>query len=354
MSKNTTIRLKDIAEIAGVSIPVVSVALSRRTNSTTKLTKETAERIQKIAAELNYKPDIFGRSLRANKSFLVGIMLYSVNSTIIGDFIRGVQKSFAKSGYSPIFLTHANRDEQRRNLELCVERKVDGLILNAWIDEESEETDNDFIKNLIPDRVPIIEVFGHNLPDTVTLNIDMKNATYNMCSHLLDSGYKKILMINHEKYKLGSESGIFLDAWESFNGYQKAMLDHGLPARILTHPLVKEDTYINWSENTYNLISMILEKNELPEAIICMNDEQAYGILKACAEHNISIPKDLALCCVYDSRVCQFSIPSLTACSVLTYDFGITASEMLFKVIEKKSVVSKKTKTKLVVRESSR
>jgi len=352
MTKKRNVRLKDIAEIAGVSIPVVSVALSRNSNSTTKLTKETAGRIQKIASELNYKPDIFGRSLRANKSFLIGILLYSVNSNIFGEFIRGVQKGFSESDYSPVFLTHATRDEQRRNLELCMSRKVDGLIFNTWIDEESGEIDNDFTKAILPAALPVVEVLGRNFPESIFVNIAFKESFYNMCVHLLESGYKKIAMISHEKYKLGADSGVFFDAWECFEGYEKAMVEHGLPVSVITHPLRKKENSHSWADTISGVIANRMEEGTLPDAVVCMHDEQAVGVLRACREKGVRVPEDLALCCFTDSRVCQFSIPPLTTCRTSSFEFGLTASERLLQLIDNQAVSSKKIKAELILRES--
>jgi len=352
MRKRTNVRLKDIAEVAGVSIPVVSVALSKKTNSTTKLTKETAERIQKIAADLNYKPDIFGRSLRANKSFLVGVLLYSVNSNILGEFIRGVQKGFADSDYSPLFLTHATKSEQRRNLELCMRRKFCGLIFNTWIDEEGGETDHEFTQGILPENMPLLEVFGRNFPESVSVNFAFKESFYNLCVHLLQSGYKKISMILHEKYTLGRTSGMFFDAWECFEGYEQAMKESGKAVSVLTHSLMKKESYINWVESAYKIICERFEQGDLPDAVVCMHDEQAVGILKACREKGVRVPEDLAVACFGDSRVCQFSIPSLTTCRTSCFEFGVTASKTLLQIIDKEPVRSQKIKTGLQLRES--
>jgi LacI family transcriptional regulator len=346
------VKLKDIANAAGVSAPVVSVALSGNLNGTTKLKKETRDRILKIAAEMHYTPDIFGRSLRSNKSFLIGIMLFNVNSLLMGEFIRGAQKLLAKSGYSPVFFNHATREEQRHNLTLCMERKVDGLILNTWIDERSGEIDNDFIRGLLPKDFPLIEVYGRNFSDVVSVDIDNKTSFYNMCCHLINSGHRKILMVNYENYSLGQHSSLYRNSWECYEGYDEAMKKNGLQSRLILHPHAMNEPLANCTDHTYRLLCDLLEKGSLPDAIVCKNDEQAIGVLRACADKNIKVPEELAVCGFGNAYIGQLSSPPLTSCNTSAYKVGATSSSMLLKLIKGEKIASRKIIAELVLRKS--
>jgi LacI family transcriptional regulator len=345
-------KLKDIARLAGVSPPVVSVALSGNSKGTTKLNEETRRRILKIAAEMHYKPDIFGRSLRANKSFLVGIMLFNVNSSLMGEFVRGAQNVLAKSGYSPIFFCHATKEDQRHNLKLCMERKVDGLIFNPWINEESGETDSEFIKDLLPDSFPLLEVYGRNYPEAISVDIDGKTSFYNMCCHLINSGYKKIYMVNYENYILGQNTGIFRNAWECHEGYRQAMEENNLPTRLILHPRAMNEDHTNCADYVYKVVNELFEHENLPDAIVCKNDEQAIGVLRACRQRNIRIPEDLAVCGFGDTILSQLSSPPLTSCRTSPYKIGATSADMILQLIKGQEVVSRKIIAELVLRKS--
>ena len=71
---NKRITLKDVAKAAGVSVPVVSVAINGTTGGTTSVSDELRDRILEIAEELDYRPNLTAKSLRGNKSFLIGVL----------------------------------------------------------------------------------------------------------------------------------------------------------------------------------------------------------------------------------------------------------------------------------------
>ena len=343
--------LKDIAKLAGVSAPVVSVALSGTKSGTTKVTEETRERIIKIAKELNYKPDIFGRSLKMKKSLLIGVLLYDVNSRFFGPFIHGLQKQLSSENYAPIILSHATKEEQRHNLSLCLDRKVDGLIMNAWIDETTGKTDYEYIEKQLPQNLPLVEVYGQYQPGSYRVNVDNMGAFYEICSTLIQKGYRDIVMINHEGYTLGESLNTFFNTWQNFKGYQCAMSEHNLPTRVLTHPIGHKNS--GWSRCSYELIKSLVKNNDIPDAIVCIDDVQAFGVIQACNEFNIKIPEDMAVTGFDDSPFCTVVSPLLTSCNVNSGEVGRQAGSALLKLISGQKVKNHLVKPEVFWREST-
>ena len=78
--------IKDIAKKAGVSISTVSYAL----NGSSKVTEETRTRIQAIAEELNYVPNMAARTLKRRQTNIIGVYLADYGGSFFCEFFGGV------------------------------------------------------------------------------------------------------------------------------------------------------------------------------------------------------------------------------------------------------------------------
>jgi LacI family transcriptional regulator len=349
-----TAKLKDIAEAAGVSVPLVSVALSGKTDGTTKLKPETKERILKIAKELNYRPNIFGRNLKANKSFLVGILFYHVNNLLLGDFIRGVQARLTEADYSPIAMVHRTKEEQRHNLELCIGRRVDGLIINSWINEETGENDNDYILQLLPDDFPCVEVFGTSLSGIPNFRLDYRNGFYNLCKSLINKGRKKIAYMCHDQYVINRKyKDVFLNAMECYEGYEIAMRSHSMPIEVILHPRPQpEETNMTWGDYAYEATKEVLKKNDRPDAIACLNTQEAVGVIKACHECGVKVPEEMAVCAYANPIFSNLTSPSITVCDANPFAVGRQTAAAILDRIKGEKVSSVNLLPEIIFRDS--
>ena len=68
---NKRIRLKDVAERAGVAVNTASTILNRRPNSWAS--KETEARVFQAARELGYRPSKTARALRSGRYHTIGL-----------------------------------------------------------------------------------------------------------------------------------------------------------------------------------------------------------------------------------------------------------------------------------------
>lgn len=80
--------IKDIAKKAGVSISTVSYAL----NGSPKVTEETRARIQAIARDLNYVPNMAARTLKRRQTNIIGVYLADYAGSFYGELLDGIKK----------------------------------------------------------------------------------------------------------------------------------------------------------------------------------------------------------------------------------------------------------------------
>ena len=106
MKKKKRATLQDIAKLAKVSPCVVSIALSDKQDSTTRLSTATKQRILRIAKELNYRPHAGARSIRLNRFNNIGVVVvgsYETDAWALphnsGSLVEGINKTLAQRDY---------------------------------------------------------------------------------------------------------------------------------------------------------------------------------------------------------------------------------------------------------------
>lgn len=354
MKKQITI--KDVAREAGVSHPVVSAILSGK-QSTVRYSEATKERVIKVAAELKYKPNILAQSFQQKKSFLIGVLGFDVNSWIFADMLDGIQDVTFSRNYAPIFLTHSTPEEEQANLQICLDRMVDGLIVNATLDQNGLSCVNQY-KELLGDDFPIVEFFGKGIegaPSVIPYNYEIGR---NAVRHFTEQGHKKIALVTHDRYKSTSRNnGLNWDAWEQFRGYEDAMEDAGLEPIVITHPMISEksdNANADWANGGKLTVDQIIGNESGITAVICYIDYEAWGIIEGLKEKGLRVPEDVAIMSNRDVGISGIQKPTLTTQTINVKEIGRTAAELVFDLMDGKAADSKRFTNSLIVGESSK
>src|SRR5690625_6977678 len=92
------ISLKDIANEVGVSTSLVSYVLNNQLEN--RINKETAKKIRKVAAEMNYRPNHVARSLKRNKTQTIGLIVADIANPFSSSIARIIEDEAKKHGYT--------------------------------------------------------------------------------------------------------------------------------------------------------------------------------------------------------------------------------------------------------------
>ncbi len=154
--------IKEIAAMAGVSRGTVDRVLNHRGS----VNPSTAEKIERIAKELDYRPNVAGLVLAAQKRRLkLGVILFSPENPFYIDVLAGVNdKAEELSGYNCSVLVKEisfGVEEQLAAIDELVAEEVNGIALAPYNDERI--------------RRRINELFDLGIP-VVTLNTDIENS----------------------------------------------------------------------------------------------------------------------------------------------------------------------------------
>ena len=121
--------LKDIAEAAGVSTALVSFVLNGKEKEY-RVGEKTAQRILKIANEMNYQPNLAAKSLRSGKTKTIGLVVSDISNPFFSQLARVLEDEAARKGYTVLFgSSDENKDKMNRIVGNLINKGVDGLII---------------------------------------------------------------------------------------------------------------------------------------------------------------------------------------------------------------------------------
>ncbi|MEG2383773.1 MAG: LacI family DNA-binding transcriptional regulator, partial [Oscillospiraceae bacterium] len=124
--KKTT--LMDIANATGFSAMTVSKALNNKKGISSK----TRTQIVKVAAQMNYTPNLIARSLRVDVTATVGIVLAATNEMVSSKLLGGISAAADLHDYSLLLASVGrNADKEEKAVQLLASKRIDGLILIA-------------------------------------------------------------------------------------------------------------------------------------------------------------------------------------------------------------------------------
>ncbi len=306
-----SIKIKDVARLAGVSPACVSLVL----NNKPYVSPETREKIYKAIKKLNYRPNIIARSLRKKETTTIGLVLPDITNPFFPEVARGVETRAKEYGFS-VILCNSDADPvlEKESIEILLAKQVDGLILT------SAHRKNDLIENLEKD-IPVVLVNRELFPGKFDfVGIDNLNSAKTMVRHLLKLGHKRIAFIKGEPASSASA--------DRYKGYILALKEAGI---IYSKNLVKTG-YLKY-EGGYQAIQSLLASSSPPTAIFCANDMMALGALDACKDKGIKVPQDVAIVGFDDIWLASLKGIELTTIRQPRYLMGVNAVDLLIERI---------------------
>ncbi len=252
------VRLRDIAERAGVSTTTVSHAL----NGSRYVHPATVERVLKAVQELNYRPNMLARSLRRRQTHTIGLLVSDIENPFFAELARKVETTAYERGYNVVLCnTDENRDKEILYVDVLFAKQVDGLIVAP------APGDHAFLKAYLDDgaRVVFVNRYIPGLPAPAVV-ADDEGAMYELASRLLESGHRRLGAI------VGLES--VTTTQSRLAGLRRALEDHGqaLDDAWLVRGEVRR-------EGGRRAAQALLEMDEPPSAVIAFNNMTLDGVL---------------------------------------------------------------------------
>ena len=180
----TTIR--DVSRLAEVSVATVSAVINGKPAVSEKLTQQVHRAIE----ALNYQPDFLARSLRMQRSHIIGIVLPQFASPFYAEVLRGIEDLASHEGYSILISnSRGDLDQEMSQVSALISRRVDGILLATANDHFAYH--RLFLRHLplvLFDRLP------RGYTGTAVLTENAK-ASFEATNYLIRLGHRRIAII---------------------------------------------------------------------------------------------------------------------------------------------------------------
>ena len=333
MSNKPTI--KTIAEMAGVSHVAVSKALRGHPD----ISKETTARIQKIANDVGYIPNIAARNLSSNSSTTIGMIVPTMeDNTSYNPIFNAISSLAAQKGYCVMLgSSHRSKELEEHHCKMMIENRVGAIIIAPC------SSDNEHIEQICSNRVPLIYIGGKSSPDSeYSVHCNYRFSAELVVSHLYQLGHRKIALFTYEPENL--------TILQKEEGFRVAMQQRQLQPTIYRFGQ-SNDTVAAGHELTRRLIA----HHVLPTAIWCASDLMAIGVHSCLREHNFHIPADISLVGHDNLYFCQLPDIKLTSLAIPTTLIAESAVNLAIGCMNQQTNLYKKQsfQTQLVIRSST-
>ena len=335
-----TVSIKDVAAASGVSIATVSNVLNNRRF----VSEELKQRVYKAVDELDYTVNPIARSMRASKSFAVGVVVLDLNCIFFAPMLKGIQKVMSRAGYSVIMYdSNYSMELEMKYSRMLANSMVDGIILAGISTEENSMFYSSLRSSTGRSMLPIISI-ENNLSDIGidSVYIDNEKASYTATSHMIELGCKRIAHIKAPQTTTSNSARL--------RGYRKALMDSGLEC----DPSLELDGDFS-AASGYQAALRLIRAGKNFDGIFAANDQMAVGAMRALHNYNINIPGEVKIVGFDNTFVASIMDPALTTIRVPNYQMGVSAAQCLLRRIQnpQEKVSSIQMEYELIIRRST-
>jgi LacI family transcriptional regulator len=323
------VTLRDVARRAGVHVSTVSRVLRRREQGS-----DAAERIRRIADELGYRPDPYAASLRTQRTHTFGVLVPALTDLVLATIYDSIEQTAQQRGYDT-FVANTRDDlvQQRRRVDLLLDRRVDGLILG------DARLDSTFVDELAERGVPFV-LTSRRHGDHPSVTCDDVLGGRLAAEHLLALGHRDLAVLAGEPYASTGQ--------DRTRGFLDVCREHGVdvpPSRVV-HGRFDVAGGRAGAEQ-------ILAQGGVPSAVFAVNDFAAIGVIGSLREHRLHVGEDVAVVGFNDVPIArELPVPLSTVRSPLR-EMGALAVTSLIDRLEGRPIEAARLQPEMIVRASS-
>jgi LacI family transcriptional regulator len=349
MRRSGASTIRDVALQSGYSASTVSIVLNNAPLAR-YIPADTKERIQIAARHLGYRPNPLARSLRSQRSNIVGVMVFDITDPFCTPILRGLENALYQANYLSL-LADAHNEPHRfeRYLEMLLDRRVEALIVIAnWL-----VTDIKVLADVTERQVPtVIAGRAFEIDSVSTVSVDNEGGAGLALEHLYQLGHREIAFLRGPKALASSGQ-----RWKGIRNFAQSV---GLRLDAKRIAELPESLDPNSSfEAGAQLTMELLRQGKSFTALMAYDDVTALGALRTLKKKGLRVPEDCSVIGFDDVAQANLSVPSLTTVRQPMEAMGSMSVGIILDAIKAVSqkldvpVIRRKIPAELVVREST-
>jgi LacI family repressor for deo operon, udp, cdd, tsx, nupC, and nupG len=305
-----TLRIAEVAKLAGVSTATVSRALT----DPVKLRPQTLARVEEAIRRTGYTPNLAARNLRARRSMVVLVVVPDIANPFFADVLRGIEETLSSGGYGLLIGNLGPGPEKPRQiLDVVQAGQVDGvLLLNGAVPCDAD-------RSLGAMKIPLVAICeaipGARFPQVEVQN---REAARVAVAHLAALGHRRVAY-------LAGPDGNILEA-ERYRGFRDGVAAAGIE---MTQRYPGDFTFAAGTAAA----GRFLTEQHRPTALFAANDEMAIGFLKNVRSAGVAVPDELSIIGFDGIAFADYVEPTLTTFRQPRRELGGTGARLLLRAM---------------------
>jgi LacI family transcriptional regulator len=302
--------LADISRRAGVSVATASRVLN---GSSHPVAEATRRRVLAAADELGYRPSELARALVKRTSRIVGVIVGDIVDPYFAEIARGVEDVAAGAGYLTMVCNADRRPAaELAHLGVLHDYHAAGVIFAGSGYEHAAEAAalRSAVEELVAAGSTVVALAARDL-DCSSVLVDNRAAARDVTEHLLALGHRRIAFVE-------GPAGLHTSA-QRLAGFQEAVGTAG------AEPVVVPGGF----EFEAGAAAAELLLDDLPDAVLGVNDEVAIGLLTGLRRSGVNVPGRISVAGIDDTRPAR--LVDLTSVSLPLHELGEMAARMILE-----------------------
>jgi DNA-binding LacI/PurR family transcriptional regulator len=308
------ITMRDVAQVAAVSIKTVSNVINDHPN----IKPETRQRVLSAIEDLGYQPNLSARGLRSGRTGVISLIIPDLKNAYFAELADAVMTAASTKGQAVII--EQSGGERERELEILHGprmRMVDGILYSVLgLGQEDA--------GLISIPTPIV-LLGERIFNGPADHVTMKNIEGSQAAteHLLELGCRRVLAFGAHQNEVIGSAGLRLE------GYRRALKQAGQAYR---EELVVDVQSWHRSDGA-QAMRRVLASGLAFDGVVAFNDSIALGAMSVIQEAGRKVPDDVAIIGFDDIDETRYSLPALSTVDPGRAEIAETAVRMLLERI---------------------
>lgn len=304
--------IKEVAAEAEVSTATVSRVL----NNSLRVSDEARRRVSEAIAKLHYEPSAIARSLKQDKTFMIGIIVPDITNPYFMEISKGIEDTVERSGFQLMFCSSdENKEKESRLIQLLKEKRVDAVVI------ATAGGNGGTIARMSRAGLPVVLIdrslephAGMNQLDLVVE--DNAEGAYMLTRKLLEDGHTALGIVNGPSWVSTGR--------ERYNGVLRAMREWGIEQK----PQVYNGDFS--VDGGIRAVRQFWQADKKPTAIVSLNNRMTFGVLLELIRSGLHIPSDVAIASFGEVEAGQLlKNPNLYYIDQQPYDMGKRTGELL-------------------------
>jgi len=329
--------IRDIAQMAGVSVTTVSRVLNNRPD----VSKGTQDRVREVIAQCHFVGNANARGLKQAESDLVAVIIRGRRNPFLNELAEAMLQ-YAGDGRATFVTEYIDEqaDEFYRARTLIGERRVAGVIfVGSRIDERCRVLEDVGIPMLFA----TVSAEGTVMARASSVSIDDERMAREAVSALLDRGHRRIAVFGGNREGKDSLALRALGAREALEARGLALDDACYVETRLTLP------------DAHAAALDFFRRRPDVDAAFCMSDTAAMGVIRALHDLGRAVPGDVSVLGVDGVDVDEYLTPRLSTIAQPVQEIARQSVEVLRDMMERGAPARHVTVgAELILRESVR